>query len=93
MSAKIWEAFGPNYDDVGGPPRLGVFQGEKEDVIDWVDTNHPGFRDQLQGRKYPAAELREVTAKSVNRQMVDELRVALKRKQEADEALKRAKGA
>ena len=93
MSAKIWEAFGPNYSDVGGPPSLGVFQGEKEDVMDGVDPNHPGFRDQLQGRKHPPTELREVTVKSVNRQMVDELRDALKRKQEADEALNRAKGA
>jgi len=88
---KIWQAYGPNYDDRAFPPYLGIFQGEKEDVIDWVDANHPGFRENLEGRKFPIAELKEIKPKKITREMVENLCLALKQKAEADEALEQAK--
>lgn len=91
---KIWQAYGPNYSDDSrvGSPDYGIFQGEKEDVVDWIDTIKPGFRDHLEGREYPGAELKEIKPKEVNREMVERLRLALRQKVEAEESLRLIQG-
>lgn len=90
----IWQAYGPNFSDDSrvGAPNFGIFQGEKEDVIDWVDINNRGFRDHLEGHKHPKAELREIKPKEVSRESVEKLRLALKQKAEAEKVLREAQG-
>lgn len=88
----IWQAYGPNFSDDSrvSAPSYGIFQGEKEDVIDWIDLNNPHFRDHLEGHKHPKAELREIKLKEVSRKSVEKLRSALKQKVDADRVLQEA---
>ena len=71
-------------------PSYGIFQGEKENVIDWIDLNNPHFRDHLESHKHPKAELQEIKLKKVSREGVEKLRSALKQKADADKALEEA---
>jgi len=90
MSTKIWQVFGPNTsDDPRVPdPYWGIYQGEYEVIVDWMDANHPGFRDHLEGRKFPKAGIREIIPKVVSRELVEKLVSAKKRKAEAEQALR-----
>lgn len=77
-TVRIWQAFGPNHsDDSRSPdPLIGVYQGEKDTVVDWITLFHPDFREHLEGRKSPEARLVEVQPKVVTREMVTELKSA-----------------
>lgn len=85
----IWQAFGPNLSDDSRTqdPDFGIFEGEREDVIDWVDAHNPGFRDHLEGRKFPKARLARLSAKTINREMVNEYNDAVAAKRAADAKL------
>ena len=87
---KIWQAYGPNLavcNQMGASPYYGVFRGEREDVIDWVDAEHPNFRNHIEGHLTPKAELREITPKEVTKEMTQKLRLVLKQKEETERAL------
>ncbi len=85
----IWQAFGPNWSDDSraSDPSLGIFEGERDVVIDWVEAHNPWFRDHLEGRKYPKAQLIELNVNVITREMVDEYNAAVAVKRAADEKL------
>lgn len=93
--AQIWQVYGPNHSDDSrvSAPDLGIYEGEREVVIDWVAlTACRDIRDHLEGRKHPRAEMREVKPKVVTAAMVDELKAAQKATAAAQERLRRAQG-
>jgi len=82
---KLWRAFGPNHVVDTPPPEWGEYQGKREDVIDFIEIDHPGFRDHLEGRAFPKAELREIKPTLANSETIARRRAA-KEKEEAGKA-------
>ena len=89
---KLWQAYGPNHSDDSRctAPNLGIYRGEREVVVDWIDANHSGFRDHFEGRSHPMARLEEILPVEVTVEMVTELREARRESQKAAERMKKA---
>lgn len=88
---EMYEAIGPNFNDMGIGPHYGVFVGHYEDVVEWVDLLHPGFRAHLEGRKLPKAMLNPFEIKRITPEMIERLRHAIDSKEKANEELKRVR--
>ena len=84
---KIWQAIGPNFVVDTPGQDLGMYQGKRRDVADFIELDHPSFRDHLAGRSFPRAYLDEVKPVRVTREIIRQRRAA-KKAEEVKEAKK-----
>ena len=83
---KIYEAVGQDIGLENGPARLGVFTGERDDIIEWLDVLFPGFKESL--LKTNGSCLNIIEPQLIGKEMVQELKEATRLAREADMRLK-----